>query len=294
MHARRAYGLRHAEWGITLGMKKLPEVIPVGLPSLFPASFVGSPRVRSSAFPNLLMFGFFLMLGCAPSLNNHPRPSEGGEPSSGVAREAIAGAALKAIAEPLGRIHNSPVTVQAEAKVPKALLTVNSIYVQPVQLASALRSAVDSAQRLAMNSSLNSAAREELSLKLVFPSGEESTAAQGTPAGPSRTGDRVATDTILSTTLLQYTELQGSRIGAERPATVDFQMKLLRVGSNQEIWSASYHVQDKALNENIYDLDRRLTAGKTPQWRTAGELLRDGYRLALRDLNLRREGEFLR
>jgi hypothetical protein len=71
-------------------------------------------------------------------------------------------------------------------------------------------------------------------------------------------------------------------------------MSLVRASDSKELWQANYSYEQGYISENILQLgdalgSRRRGAG----WSSAGEIFEAGAGSALRDLNLRREQQFL-
>jgi len=111
---------------------------------------------------------------------------------------------------------------------------------------------------------------------------------------PQQVGRRLKTDGVLVTTVHQFTERDGSAYGADRPATVDFSMKLLQSDGGGEVWRATYHYRDEPLADNLLNLGARVEAGAVGRFQSAQELLAVGFSSAGRDLAEVRQGTFQR
>ncbi len=105
-----------------------------------------------------------------------------------------------------------------------------------------------------------------------------------------RLGSSLRADAVLQTKIMRYSERKGSRIGSNSPAIVDFTMTLIRVSDGKSVWDGSYHYSDAAISENLF----KVSEGPGSGWRTALELLTEGFNSAVQDLATRRRAAFVR
>jgi len=119
-------------------------------------------------------------------------------------------------------------------------------------------------------------ADEALSLKVVS-------------VGPAGKG----ADALLKTDVLTYKERQGSAIGGD-PATVAFNMSVIRMSDGVELWKAQYFYRQEALSDNWLKIGQRFgSEGTGAGWLSARELFERGIASALADLARRRDEQFM-
>lgn len=100
-------------------------------------------------------------------------------------------------------------------------------------------------------------------------------------------------DTLLRTEVTAFVERSGSSVGGE-PATVSFIMSALRAADGHAVWQAKFSYSQRALSDNILQLGDRIgERSRGTGWTSGSQILDAGIVSALRDLNLRREQEFL-
>lgn len=97
------------------------------------------------------------------------------------------------------------------------------------------------------------------------------------------------TDGTLSAELVEFRDREGSAVAVDAPARVGFRLKLVAL-TGEEIWQASYHLDDAALSENLFRIKESLQRG--PRWRTAHEILTEGLQEAFRNLEAERTQQF--
>jgi hypothetical protein len=111
--------------------------------------------------------------------------------------------------------------------------------------------------------------------------------------GSTRELQALGIDTLLRTELTAFIERSGSRVGGE-PATVSFIMTALRAADGHAVWQAKFSYSQRALSDNILQLGDRIgERSRGTGWTSGGQILDAGVVSALRDLNLRREQQFL-
>ncbi|MCB0311521.1 MAG: hypothetical protein KDD42_09810 [Bdellovibrionales bacterium] len=186
----------------------------------------------------------------------------------------------------------------AEAAQPSELLNVNSVLILPFNFAESARSVEGQAELF--YSELSTAAMESLSIKVFDDKGLFKNTKWATSADNLRNGMQIAkkigADAVVFTTLNSFVEREGSRLGAERPAQISFNMDLLRVSDQKSIWHASYFFRDQAVTENLLRVPQRIEDSAKPGWhagwREADKILAEGLRSALTNLSLSREEQF--
>jgi len=74
--------------------------------------------------------------------------------------------------------------------------------------------------------------------------------------------------------LFRFEERIGSRIGVEKPASVGFDVHLLRVRDGKKVWDGKFDETQQALSENLLKLGSFVR--RKASWLTAEELSSDG------------------
>ncbi len=92
--------------------------------------------------------------------------------------------------------------------------------------------------------------------------------------GARQIAGQVGCNTILETTLSQYTERVGGQYGAKQPAAVTFTYRLYEVGEGKVLCHGRFDEQQQSLMENLLTLPKAKKRGLS--WLTAEELLREG------------------
>jgi hypothetical protein len=93
-------------------------------------------------------------------------------------------------------------------------------------------------------------------------------------AGARRIAGQVGCNTILETTISQYTERVGGQYGAKQPAAVTFTYRLYEVGEGKVLCHGRFDEQQQSIMENLLTLPKAKKRGLS--WVTAEELLREG------------------
>ena len=179
----------------------------------------------------------------------------------------------------------------AEAKAPKELLGINSVLIAEPTYDARARALEQSRSRVI--SELQQAAREQADMQIV--DNPDSRTALASVEGDDRArlvAKKFGADAILQTTILRFVERQGSAVGATQPAGVDFSMRLVRSSDGKVVWSASYHFQDAFLSENLFKAQQRFSPEAGAGWRSAGDLLAEGFRSAFNQLSTQRIEQF--
>jgi hypothetical protein len=94
-------------------------------------------------------------------------------------------------------------------------------------------------------------------------------------------GNQVKADYILWGNLYHYQERKGTSYGVERPASIAFDIHLLRVKDGVLVWKAQFFKTQKALSENLFEMGDFLKS--KGRWVTAEELTRQGLEEDLKD-----------
>jgi hypothetical protein len=166
---------------------------------------------------------------------------------------------------------------------PNEFLKVHTVALLPIAYESRLRLVGDDRKAKAERDLVSAFARE-VDVRIVTTDEVRKRAADFGQRDPGSLGNELGVDGVVVTTVHQFIERDGTAIGSERPASVDFSMRLLRSGSGAEIWRATYHVKDEALSENLLALGERLGSRSVAQFRDAQEMLATGFASAGRDL----------
>jgi len=173
------------------------------------------------------------------------------------------------------------------------LVVVSSLAILPIRYEQKVRLLGEDV-RASAERELAAAFEREVDFKIIAPG--DVVKALGAPSDidPAALGRQLKVDGVLITTVHQYIERSGSSLGAERPATVDFSMRVVRSGTGTEVWRATYHYNDEPITENLFNIGARLSAGSVGRFHSAQEILADGFGAAGRELAELRAGTFRR
>ena len=97
----------------------------------------------------------------------------------------------------------------------------------------------------------------------------------------TKMGSQVKADYILWGDLYHYQERKGTSYGVERPASVAFDLHLLRVKDGVLVWKAQFFKTQKALSENLFEMGDFIKS--KGRWVTVEELTRQGLEEDLKD-----------
>jgi hypothetical protein len=109
------------------------------------------------------------------------------------------------------------------------------------------------------------------SLTALYSSNQTTAAAKQLLADKGREND---TDVVLVGFVYRFRERVGKGYGAESPASVAFDMHLIRVADMRTIWSAHFNETQKSLGDNLFRLGSFISRGG--RWLTAEELADSG------------------
>lgn len=91
-------------------------------------------------------------------------------------------------------------------------------------------------------------------------------------------------DMILVPQLTQWYELEGSGMGAERPASVTMDFYLIDVKRQQLVGRYHFEETQQTLTDNLLNIDKFVDRGG--QWLSAVDLAKEGMRQAVEELGL--------
>ena len=105
----------------------------------------------------------------------------------------------------------------------------------------------------------------------LFTGNQSTAAAQKLLADKGRNND---TDAVLVGFVYRFRERVGKGYGAESPASVAFEMHLIRVADSRNIWSAHFNETQKSLGDDLFRLGSFISRGG--RWLTAEDLADSG------------------
>lgn len=170
------------------------------------------------------------------------------------------------------------------------LISINSVAVMPIT--PALGSEGLSIEAIGANETLVTAMMDELDVRVFFDKNVASPNAANSADKARIAGKKLGADAILITKLSDYSERSGSKLGSDSPARVAFEMSMYRVSDDKQIWQASYSFKDGALSENLFSIDKKTESGKSLGFRSARDLLMEGFKTASRDFAHTRSAAF--
>ncbi|MFM1847130.1 MAG: hypothetical protein RL417_604 [Pseudomonadota bacterium] len=176
---------------------------------------------------------------------------------------------------------------------PNDFISLASVAVLPVRYDQKVRLLGDEVRARA-DRELATALERELDFKLISPEAVLRAIPEAVVLEPTAVGRRLGADGILVTTVHQFVERNGSALGADQPAVVDFTMRIVRADNGGEVWRAAYHFDDEPLSENVLNLGARITSGGVGRFRSAQEILANGFTLAGREFASVRQATFQR
>jgi hypothetical protein len=95
-------------------------------------------------------------------------------------------------------------------------------------------------------------------------------------------GRKVAADGVIYGTVNRYRERVGFDYGAQTPAAVAFTLRFVDQRTGQEVWTAKFAREQKALSQNILDLPNFVSHGA--RWVRAHDIAVEGINGALDNL----------
>lgn len=109
------------------------------------------------------------------------------------------------------------------------------------------------------------------SLAALSPANQTTVAVRQLLAAKGREKD---TDTVLVGFVYRFKERVGKAYGVESPASVAFDMHLIRAADSRTLWTARYDETQQSLGDNLFRLGSFLSRGG--RWVTAEELATSG------------------
>ena len=108
-------------------------------------------------------------------------------------------------------------------------------------------------------------------LGALFTGNQSTAVARNLLADKGRNKD---TDAVLVGFVYRFRDRVGKGYGAESPASVAFDMHLIRVADSRNIWTAHFNETQKSLGDNLFRLGSFISRGG--RWLTAEELADSG------------------
>jgi hypothetical protein len=94
-------------------------------------------------------------------------------------------------------------------------------------------------------------------------------------------GRQVQADYILWGVLFHFQERKGTSYGVEKPASVAFDLHLMRIKDGVIVWRTQYSKTQKSLTENLLEMEQMIK--QKMRWVTAEQLSRQGLEEILKD-----------
>jgi len=201
------------------------------------------------------------------------------------------------------RPFSSSPSLGVELKDSSSLRAINSVLIGPVMVSGQLRSEAHNFDYLYRE--VISVARGELDLEVIALSATsaagsglqgQSTAVYSlaSKAAVMEQANEQGSDGVILFRLNIFQEREGSRLGAQSGAHVQFVATLKETQSGREVWVANYSYRDQAVTDNLLALRNKMESspGQGAGWREAREIFRAGIEQAFKNLNSARQREF--
>lgn len=179
------------------------------------------------------------------------------------------------------KLELSPLTVNSAESA--GLVTINSLCLTNPVIRSHISKLTD---KEAMDI-LVGAAKSELSMELKLLTG-------ATNASSLKKSELSGCDAILYTDVSKYSEREGSVLGADEAAKLNFSFDLIRTSDSQKIWTASYAFKDTPLSEDVISFGKGIANKGGIGFSSASRMLHNGFIQGLRQLNAERTERFLK
>lgn len=196
-------------------------------------------------------------------------------------------------ARPLAPSMRTSPSLVTRAGNPNEFVRLSSLVLLPVRYEQKVRLLGDEVRERA-DRELGAAFARESEFKVISPSAVVKDIPEARHLDPRVVARRLGVDGVLITTVHQFVERDGTALGADRPATVDFSMRVVRADSGADIWGATYHYTDEPVSDNVFNLSARFEAGSIGRFASAQEILANGFSAAGRELAQARAGTFRR
>jgi hypothetical protein len=95
-------------------------------------------------------------------------------------------------------------------------------------------------------------------------------------------GNAFSADAVLAGEIYRWHERVGTDFGIDKPASVAFDLSLIRPSDGAIIWRGNYDKTQKSLFENLFDLNTYIKSGG--RWLTAKELAEFGLERLISDI----------
>jgi hypothetical protein len=86
-------------------------------------------------------------------------------------------------------------------------------------------------------------------------------------------GQKTGADAVMAGYIYRFEERKGSNYAAEKPASVAFDLHLIRVADGRVLWSGHFKETQQALTDNLYEFDSFVKRGA--KWVTARDMAAD-------------------
>lgn len=98
-----------------------------------------------------------------------------------------------------------------------------------------------------------------------------------------KVGKRFGADAVLAGYIYRWREREGGDYAVRRPASVAFDLHLLRPGDGSILWKGRFDKTQRSLSENIFDLETFIKGGG--RWMTAHKLAMLGLRKLVTEMS---------
>lgn len=184
-------------------------------------------------------------------------------------------------------------SLASQDTVARELVLINSILILPPSIPESMPS--ESNQTLFVE--LERVARQTLNLQILTTKkqleGSVKTQTNLDEGEALKLAKQKGVDAVLVTTIYDFIEREGSKIGASQGASIYFSMSMLRASDAKAVWSASYHMKDQAASENLFSYGKRVKEGQPLGWRTGQQLWSAGVESAMQDFSEKRTAGFV-
>ncbi len=97
-------------------------------------------------------------------------------------------------------------------------------------------------------------------------------------------GRRMRAEAVIVGHIYRWRQRQGGKYAVQRPASVAFDMNLVRVDDGQVLWNAKFDKEQRSLSENVFDY--KTFFGGKGRWMTAEELASLGLDQVMKQIPL--------